>query len=122
MGLFCKRRQEANLFASNNNNTRSVLKLYNNGFLNQIIAVVTSTSFISYILYTVSPETVHRFGTRNLLFTIPFVLYGIFRYLFLIYVKPVDENPTDIIFKDKPFLLNGILWCLTVLIIIYFRN
>ena len=119
---FCKRRQEANLFFSNNNNTRSVLKFYNNGFLNQLIAIVTSASFISYVLYTVSPETVLRFGNRNLLFTIPFVLYGIFRYLFLIFGKAGDENPTDIIIKDKPFLLNGILWCLIALVIIYFRN
>jgi 4-hydroxybenzoate polyprenyltransferase len=119
---FCKRRQETNLFVSNTDNTRDVLKLYKNGFLNQIIAIVTSISFISYILYTVSPETVDRFGTRNLLFTIPFVLYGIFRYLFLIYVKSIDENPTDIIFKDRSFLLNGILWFFTALIIIYFRK
>jgi 4-hydroxybenzoate polyprenyltransferase len=118
---FCKRRQELNLLAVNDNNTRYVLKIYNNGFLNQIIAIVTSASFISYILYTVSSETVDRLGTRNLVFTIPFVLYGIFRFLFLIYVEPVDENPTDIIFKDKPFVLNGILWCLTALVIIYFR-
>ena len=117
---FCKRRQELNLF-SGNNNTRDVLKLYNNGLLNQIISVVTSASFISYILYTVSPETVNRLGTRNLLFTIPFVIYGIFRYLFLIYLKPVEENPTDIIFKDNPFLLNILLWSIATFLIIYFK-
>ena len=118
---FCKRKQESNIFSVNNNDTRYVLKIYNTGFLNQIIAIVTSASFFSYILYTVSPETVNRLGTRNLLFTIPFVLYGIFRFLFLIYVEPVDENPTDIIFKDKPFILNAVLWSLSVLLIIYFK-
>lgn len=117
---FCKRRQELNFFTKNNN-TRYVLKIYNHDFLNHIIAIVASASFISYILYTVSPETVNRLGTRNLLFTIPFVIYGIFRYLFLIYVKQVDENPTDIIFKDNPFLLNIVLWSLATLLVIYFK-
>jgi 4-hydroxybenzoate polyprenyltransferase len=116
---FSKRRQELILSGSNSNNQRKVLQYYSIPFLDQMIAVVTACTVISYALYTISPETVTRFGSKNLIFTIPFVLYGIFRYLYLIYHKVSGENPTDIVVKDFPFILNVILWVGAVIVIIY---
>jgi hypothetical protein len=98
---------------------RKVLADYSLPFLDQMIAMVTACTVMSYILYTVSSETVARFGTRNLIFTIPFVLFGIFRYLYLIYHKRRGEEPTDLILRDLPCLLNILLWLGAVILIIY---
>ena len=84
-----------------------------------MIAVVTGCTVISYALYTVSSETIARFGTRNLVLTIPFVLYGIFRYLYLVYHKVSGENPTEMIMKDAPSIVNVIFWFVVVVIVIY---
>jgi hypothetical protein len=65
---------------------------------------------MSYALYTVSPQTVSRFGTRNLVFSIPFVIYGIYRYLYLIHQKNMGGNPTREMVSDIPLLINALLW------------
>ena len=116
---FSKRRQELVFSDSNANNQRKVLLNYSISFIDQMIAVVTACTVMSYGLYTVSSETIARFGTRNLVFTFPFVLYGIFRYLYLIYHKSTGENPTDTVVRDFPFILNGVLWLGAVILIIY---
>jgi 4-hydroxybenzoate polyprenyltransferase len=116
---FCKRRQELLLVSSNGTNTRQVLKDYSIGFLDQMIAIVTATALISYILYTLSQETVTKFGTRKLILTSPFVFYGIFRYLYIIYQKGGDGNPTDTFFSDPPFLINSLIWGAAVVLIVY---
>ena len=116
---FCKRRQEIVRSEGNVTVQRLVLRSYSLPFLDQMIAVVTACAVISYALYTVSPETVVRFGTRNLILTIPFVLYGIFRYLYLTYHEEKTENVTEIIIGDAPFVLNAISWFVVVLIVIY---
>jgi hypothetical protein len=94
-----------------------------------MIAVATACTVMSYALYTVSPQTVSRFGTRNLVFSIPFVIYGIYRYLYLIHQKNMGGNPTrelvsDIpllinVVSDIPLLINALLWALLVVLIIY---
>jgi len=99
--------------------TRKVLKEYSVPFLDQMIAMVTACTVMSYILYTVSGETIARFGTRNLALTIPFVLFGIFRYLYLIYHRNRVEDPVDLILEDGPSLLNAFLWIGSILVIIY---
>lgn len=116
---FSKRRNELALIASNADNQRKVLEDYSIPFLDQMIAMVTACTVMSYILYTVSGETVARFGTRNLIFTIPFVLFGIFRYLYLIYHKRMIEEPTDLILRDLLSLFNIFLWLGMVIFIIY---
>lgn len=116
---FCKRRQEIIRSEGNVTAHRIVLRSYSLPFLDQMIAVVTACTVISYALYTVSPETVARFGTRNLILTIPFVLYGIFRYLFLTYHEEKKENVIELIIGDPPFVLNIICWFIMVLIVIY---
>jgi len=116
---FSKRRNELVLMGENAGTQRKVLKEYSIHFLDQMISMVTACTVMSYILYTVSPETVDRFGTKNLMFSIPFALFGVFRYLYLIYLKKKMEDPIDLILKDFPFLLNILLWFSAVMIIIY---
>ena len=115
-----KRRHEFTLFAANVNNHRKVLADYSTHFLDQMISVATACTLMSYALYTIADETVARFGTRNLIFTFPFVIYGIYRYLYLIHQKKMGGNPTSVLLTDFPMLLNGLLWLGAVIFIIYF--
>ncbi len=120
LGL-CKRRQELVLVSNTQKRSRQVVKHYDIGFLDQMIGVATSATLISYILYTLSQETVAKFGTRNLVLTSSFVLYGIFRYLYIIYQKAGKGDPTDTLLSDPPLLINTFLWGIAVLVIIYGR-
>jgi len=117
----CKRRQELVLVSNTARASRDVVKHYDMGFLDQMIGVATSATLISYILYTLSQETVAKFGTRNLVLTSPFVLYGIFRYLYIIYQDNGRGDPTDTLLSDRPLLINTFLWGIAVLVIIYGR-
>jgi 4-hydroxybenzoate polyprenyltransferase len=114
-----KRRHELVLLAKEAENHRPILKEYTPQLLDQMIAVVTASTVISYCLYTVSPETVSKFGTTNLLFTVPFVLYGIFRYLYLVHQKDEGGSPEALIIKDKPLLVDLFLWIATAMLILY---
>ena len=99
---FSKRRQEISLMEEDSSNHRKVLGHYSLPLLDQMIGVATACTVMSYALYTISPETVERYGTRNLLVTVPFVLYGIYRYLYLVYEKKTGGNPAVSILGDKP--------------------
>ena len=114
-----KRRHELETLGDDSHEHRAVLKHYNTYLLDQMIGVVTASAVVCYALYTVSPETVTRFGTRNLLFTIPFVLYGIFRYLFLIHKKGEGGNPERVLTGDTPLLVDILLWAAAAVYIIY---
>lgn len=98
---------------------RASLKIYTVPFLDQMIAITTSSTLIAYIIYTLSEETARKFGTRNLFLTLPFVMYGIFRYLHLIYTKNLGGNPEEALLSDPPFLLSILLWGITAILIIY---
>ena len=98
---------------------RPILAEYSSALLDQMIAVVTASTVTAYALYTMSPETVAKFHTSLLPATLPFVLYGIFRYLYLLYQRQLGGNPTDAVFHDRALLLNTLLWLLVVLLIIY---
>lgn len=116
-----KRRHELVLLEDEARDHRPILKEYNPYFLDQMIAVVTASTVIAYCLYTISPETVAKFGTTNLLYTVPFVLYGIFRYLYLIHQKYEGGTPETLIIKDKPLLIAIFLWIATAVFILYMR-
>ncbi len=90
--------------------TRHTLESYNAGMLDQMISVATATTLISYIMYVLSPDVQQKFRTDNLFYTVPFVIFGIFRYLFLSYARGQGESPSDIITSDLPFTLNLVLW------------
>lgn len=114
-----KRRHEIVFMGEKAENHRPILREYTLGLLDQMIAVVTASTVISYCLYTVSSETVEKFGTKNLLLTVPFVLYGIFRYLYLVHQKDEGGSPEALIIKDKPLLVDLFLWIATAALILY---
>jgi 4-hydroxybenzoate polyprenyltransferase len=116
---FAKRRQELGLSGDNTIDHRKVLAEYSVSFLDQMIAISTACTIMSYALYTIADETVARFGTRNLVFTIVFVVYGLYRYLYLIHQKGIGGNPTNAVLTDLPMLLNALLWLGAVIYIIY---
>jgi 4-hydroxybenzoate polyprenyltransferase len=98
---------------------RPILAEYGEGFLDQMIAVVTASTVTAYALYTMSPETVAKFHTRLLPLTLPFVLYGIFRYLYLLYRRELGGNPSDLLLSDKALLVSTVLWMLALVVIVY---
>ena len=86
-----------------------------------MISVVTASTLLAYCLYTISEETVSKFRTRNLIFTVPFVLYGIFRYLYLIHQKAEGGTPESLIIRDKPLLVAIALWIGVAAAVLNFR-
>jgi 4-hydroxybenzoate polyprenyltransferase len=118
---FSKRRHELTYLEATANTHRSVLQHYSPYFLDQMIGIVTASTVMSYALYTISEETVKKFGTNHLIYTVPFVLYGIFRYLYLVHKKEEGGNPTKLALTDVPLLVNIILWIMTASYIIYGR-
>jgi 4-hydroxybenzoate polyprenyltransferase len=118
---FSKRRHEITLLADSASEQRRVLDHYSTAFLDQMINVVTASAVVAYALYAVAPETVGKFGSQDLVLTIPLVLYGIFRYLYLLYQRPGQRNPTEAILRDPAFLINLALWGLAVVWIVYRR-
>lgn len=98
---------------------RKVLKDYSLNFIDQISAISAGGVIISYALYTVSDRTEIMFGSKYFFVTTLFVVFGIFRYMFLVFNKKVGENIVDALSKDKPMIVNLILYVITALIIIY---
>ena len=118
---FNKRRQELKLLKNKAIYHRRVLIKYNPYFIDQMIAVITSSIVISYTLYTVDARTIKEFGTENLIWSVPFVYYGIFRYLYLIHKVKKEGDPTRILLSDKMLQLNIALWICVCIAVIYFR-
>jgi 4-hydroxybenzoate polyprenyltransferase len=114
-----KRRHEIVLLASDAATHRPILGEYTPYLLDQMIGVVTASTLISYVFYTISPETQAKFGTAWLGLTIPFPLYGIFRYLYLVHQREGGGSPADLLLTDRPLLACVALWALTVAVIIY---
>jgi 4-hydroxybenzoate polyprenyltransferase len=114
-----KRRHELILLADGATDHRRILEDYSPYLLDQMISVVTASTLIAYAFYTISPETTGRFGTTMLSLTIPFPLYGIFRYLYLVHRKDLGGNPADVLLDDLPLLACILLWIAAVILIIY---
>lgn len=117
---FGKRRHEIALLNERANAHRGVLNEYNLLFLDQMIGIVTAATLIMYILYTTSDEAVTRFGDTRLILTMPLVLYGIFRYLYLIHKKERGGDPSKTLLTDPPLLVAIGLWVATVIGLIYY--
>ncbi len=98
---------------------RKVLKEYDIVFADQLNTIAAAGTIISYALYTVSERTVHTFGTEKLIYTTPFVIYGIFRYMYLMHKKNMGESPTTIVTKDIPIIINVLGWFFISILIIY---
>ncbi len=114
-----KRRHELVLLADGATNHRPILGEYSPYLLDQMISVVTASTLVAYAFYTVSPDTVQKFGTDKLGLTLPFLLYGIFRYLYLVHHKEEGGSPSDLLLNDLPLLACVALWALSVVVILY---
>jgi 4-hydroxybenzoate polyprenyltransferase len=114
-----KRRHELTLLTDTAIDHRPILGEYTPYLLDQMIAVVTASTLIAYAFYTISPETTAKFGTDLLSLTIPFPLYGIFRYLYLVHRRDQGGSPAEVLVNDRPLLVCVALWALSVVLIIY---
>ncbi|MEW5800525.1 MAG: decaprenyl-phosphate phosphoribosyltransferase [bacterium] len=114
-----KRRHELVFLKGDATSHRKILQEYSPYLLDQMIAVVTPATVVAYALYTVAPETVQKFHTSRLIYTVPFVIYGIMRYLYLIHQKKEGGRPEELLVTDKPLLTNILLYGLTVVFILY---
>lgn len=114
-----KRRAELVSLSTDAGAHRPSLAEYSPYLLDQMISVVTASTLLAYAFYTINPETVAKFGTDLLLYTVPFPLYGIFRYLYLVHRREGGGNPSDTLWEDRPTLVCVALWGAAVIAILY---
>ncbi len=114
-----KRRHELVLLDDRAHFHRRSLVEYSPALLDQMISVATASTIIAYSLYTMSAQTIEKFGTAKLAYTIPFVLYGILRYLYLVYRKDGGGSPEKALLADRPLLVDVALWICVVGLILY---
>lgn len=113
-----KRRQELLLLAENAGDVRATYKDYNMPLLDDMLRMVTTGSVLTYMLYTIEAPTIRTNG-HNMMLTIPFVIYGIFRYLYLIHVRGEGSAPDELLFEDVPLLATVVLWIGAVGLVLY---
>ena len=114
-----KRRHEITILGDGATTHRPILEEYSPYLLDQMIAVVTASTLVAYAVYATSAETAERLKTTRLGLTIPFVLYGIFRYLYLVHQKRAGGSPADLLLTDRPLLICMGLWAFSVALILY---
>jgi 4-hydroxybenzoate polyprenyltransferase len=117
--VLSKRRHELTLLQEGATGHRRILEEYSPYLLDQMVAVVTASTLIAYCVYAISPDTAHRLGTDRLGVTIPFVLYGIFRYLYLVHQKQGGGSPSEMLVHDRPLMACVALWALVVAVLLY---
>jgi 4-hydroxybenzoate polyprenyltransferase len=115
----CKRRHELVVVNDASGETRPSLKNYDEQLLDQLISIMAAATVVCYALYTLSPETVQKFGTNRLGFTIPFVIFGLFRYLDLVYRHEKGGRPEQILLTDIPLMLDLALYGMTVAVVLF---
>jgi 4-hydroxybenzoate polyprenyltransferase len=114
-----KRRHELVLLADGATGHRPILAEYSADLLDQMIGIVAASTLVAYAFYTISPETVSKFGTSYLDLTIPFPLYGIFRYLYLVHRRDGGGSPAELLVNDRPLLASVVLWVAAIVVIVY---
>ncbi len=115
---FAKRRAEL-VQVQATNQERKVLSLYRVDFIDQMLTIAAAGAVISYALYTVAPRTIEMFGTDKMIYTTVFVLFGVFRYLYIIHTSSASENPTNAVTSDLTILGTGVIWILSCILLIY---
>ncbi len=115
-----KRRTEMVLLGDDAAKHRKILAKYSLPLLNQMIGIVTASCIVAYCLYTLAPETVAKFGTKNLIYTVPFVIYGLFRYLYITYQKVQTDMPERVLFSDRPLQVCLVAWIVFCVMILSF--
>jgi hypothetical protein len=116
---FNKRRHELRLLAGNAGSHRKSLLSYSEEFLDAMIASVTAATVIAYSIYTIWPATVEKFDTPNLIYTVPFVVFGLFRYMYLVMIRSKGGSPSEVLVSDLPIMLDVVLWITVVGLVLY---
>ncbi len=116
---FCKRRYELVSMALSDKHRESLAE-YSPGLIDQLVGVTAAGSILSYSIYTIWPDTVEKFGTSNLVYTIPLVLLGVMRYLYLVYSKEKGGSPSEHLIDEKFLLIDVFAWILLVIAIFHF--
>ena len=116
---FGKRRHELVLLEKTAGSHRRSLNDYSVSFLDSTMNICAGAAILTYALYTRADETIQRVGSHYMILTIPFVVYGIFRYLFLIHERQAGGDPVQILFHDRATLINLLLWITAVCLVIY---
>jgi len=116
---FSKRRHELTLLGENANGHRESLGEYSVLLLDQFILIVTAATLVAYTLYTFSAPNLPP--NHTMMLTVPFVLYAVFRYMYLVYVKGLGGEPEEIVLRDRPLQVGVLLWGLAVILILYWR-
>jgi 4-hydroxybenzoate polyprenyltransferase len=114
-----KRRRELTNSGEDTGRRRAVLAHYTPALLDGLLVVSAAASIMGYALYTIWPATVAKFNTEALLYTVPFVTYGIFRYLYLVRASETTEDPSHVLLTDRPLIVCVLLYLVTVLVILY---
>src|SRR5690606_5396651 len=117
-----KRRQELILLAENAQNVRITYKDYNLPLLDEMLRLTTTSTFITYLLYTIEAPTIKVADTNLAMLTVPFVLYALLRYIYLIHVKNEGSAPDEIVLSDRPLQIAIVVWGLTFVAILYLPN
>ena len=112
----CKRRSELGIYEKQAGKQRDTLDKYTKSVLDQFIGIVATATLLTYTLYTFTATNLP--DNQSMMLTIPFVAYGIFRYIYLVYVKKLGENPEEILIKDVPIIVSLSLWFATVTIVL----
>ncbi|NQV26016.1 MAG: decaprenyl-phosphate phosphoribosyltransferase [Rhodopirellula sp.] len=116
---FGKRRNELSVLKEEASSHRACLEGYTIQFLDMMMSISGGAAIVTYTLYTMANLTVQRFGSHALVLTTPFVIYGVFRYLYLIHVKSEGGDPSKLFVTDRPILLNGCLWIVACAMCVY---
>lgn len=114
-----KRHQELVLLEQEAATHRRTLADYSPRLLDLMMGVMTAATLIAYATYTIAPATVAKFQSPALVYTIPFVAYGVFRYAYLVLERRSGGNPTEVLLTDAPLLINTLLWLAAVGVILY---
>ncbi len=118
---FSKRRGELDLLEGDASKHRKILNEYSISFLDLMMSIVATMTLMSYVMYTISPSTAQNLGTDKMVYTVPIVVYAIFRSLYIIYIKNMGHNPTRAILTDRSVLASGFLWLAFVILIMYVK-
>jgi 4-hydroxybenzoate polyprenyltransferase len=114
-----KRRRELANAGEAAGRRRAVLQQYTPALLDGLLVVSAASSIMGYALYTIWPDTVRKFNTHALLYTVPFVTYGIFRYLYVVKVSETAEDPSRVLLTDRPLLGCVLAYLVVVVLILY---
>jgi 4-hydroxybenzoate polyprenyltransferase len=118
---FGKRRSELRLLDESASRHRAALGDYSTELLDSIIPMVSTAAILAYSIYTIWPQTVAKLGTDKLVYTVPFVVYGFFRYQFLIRERGLGGNPSEILFRDVALAVSVVAWMVAIVVVLYLR-